>query len=188
MHVGGRINADWIWWGEPTRLTVAQPNGLGILEDGVSFRRARLVTDGSLWEVFEWMAEFEFASSTDITFEDFWFGVTQLPILGTFRVGHIKVPQGLESYTSSRFLTFMERAAPFDAFLEEYDPGFVFLNTAFDQRMTWAIAYHRIDRERHDRLRHGGPRGNGTHIGIAPVGQRRPHLAAHWRFGAIPQR
>jgi len=38
----------------------------------------------------------------------------------------------------------MERAAPFDAFLQNFNPGIFESNTAFNERMTWESMFHRI--------------------------------------------
>jgi phosphate-selective porin OprO and OprP len=61
------------------------------------------------------------------------------------RMGHIKIPQGLESIQSSKFLTFMERADIFEVFFQEFDPGIMVFNNYCDERGTWAAAFHRID-------------------------------------------
>lgn len=141
MHVGGRINWDWYVFDQS--LSLKTDPAIGPLDDGVLLRRGRLSTDGTIYEVFEWWMEFDFAGG-GTAFDDLWFGVSQLPLVGNVRVGHIKVPQGLESITSSRFLTFMERGLPFEAFLQEYDPGFLVFNQALDQRLVWSAAFHRI--------------------------------------------
>jgi phosphate-selective porin OprO and OprP len=146
LHLGGRFQEDWVFFNADSRLQ-APPGagGVGPLDDGVIQRRVRLKFDGQVYEVIEYDCEVDLESLAPVTWDDMWVGMTQIPFLGTVRVGHIKVPQGLETYTSSRNLTFLERAGYFDAFVQEYDPGVWILNNAFDQRVTWAAAIHRID-------------------------------------------
>jgi phosphate-selective porin OprO/OprP len=151
MNIGGRINQDWGWFHQTQDSREAPAGGsapaLGTLQDGVNFRRGRISGFGTLWENFEWATEWEFAGSSDVIWDDLWFGVANMPVIGGARVGHIKVPMGFESNMSSRYLTFLERGLIFEAFFEEYDPGIVVLNNAFDQRMSWQAAFHRIDPE-----------------------------------------
>jgi phosphate-selective porin OprO/OprP len=142
MHIGGRIQQDWVWFGQDAALKGA--GGIGALEDGVFFRRARVILDGQMWETFEYQMEIDFENIEFITFDDLWVGMWHLPYIGTLRGGNIKVPQGLESYSSSRFLTFLERGSISDAFYTEYAPGFWATNTLFDERATWAAAWYRI--------------------------------------------
>jgi phosphate-selective porin OprO/OprP len=171
FHVGGRVQNDWYWFNQDDQLK-ANPNaGVGNLRDGTFMRRIRLETDGTAWEILEWDLDVAFeASSFDsanvvgsptgtvsalasggvnggssLFFQDAWVGLTQLPIIGNVRMGHIKVPMGLESLTSSRFLTFLERADIFEVFFQEYDPGIVVFNNYCDERGTWAACFHRID-------------------------------------------
>jgi phosphate-selective porin OprO/OprP len=151
MNIGGRINQDWGWFDQSQNSRDAAGGGsapaLGTLQDGTNFRRGRVSGSGTFSEIFEWAVEWEFSGSSDVFWDDLWFGVTGMPIIGSARMGHIKVPMGFESNMSSRYLTFLERGLIFEAFFEEYDPGIVILNNAFDQRMGWQAAFHRIDPE-----------------------------------------
>jgi phosphate-selective porin OprO/OprP len=151
MNIGGRINQDWGWFDQSQNSREAPAGGtapaLGTLQDGTNFRRGRVSGFGTIWEVFEWAAEWEFAGSSDVFWDDLWFGVTGMPVIGSARMGHIKVPMGFESIMSSRYLTFLERGLIFETFFEEYDPGIKIFNNAFDQRMCWQAAFHRIDPE-----------------------------------------
>jgi phosphate-selective porin OprO/OprP len=143
IHLGGRFDQDWVWFDQDPALMAPAPRGVGDLQDGVFFRRARFKMDGTAWEVFDWSTEVNFENINQVTFQDFWVGVNQVPLIGTIRVGNNRVPQGLEAFTSENFNTFMERAAPFDIFLQNFNPGLFFANTAFDQHLTWQTLLHR---------------------------------------------
>ena len=75
--------------------------------DEVGFRRARIGVKGEAG-VFDYKAEYDFAGG-DADFADLFLGWKNSP-LGRAQVGHFKEPVGLEELTSSRFITFTERA------------------------------------------------------------------------------
>jgi hypothetical protein len=68
---------------------------VGILEDGVFFRRARIQALDSLNEFFDYSAEFEFANVESTVFQDVWMQLNYFGSLGKHRTGHLKVPVGL---------------------------------------------------------------------------------------------
>ena len=105
---------------------------------GVDFRRARLFMSGSIGEHGIFKVQYDFAGG-DADFKDVYAGLTNLPIVGTVRAGHAYEPFGLDQQTSSKYMTFMERNLPNLAFSNERNTGVVFNDTAFDERMTWAV-------------------------------------------------
>ncbi len=156
LHVGGRFQEDWVWWQQPVATRKAQDGaghgpvfgGVTPFEDGTFFRRIRLNLDGTAWEVVEFNFEYafeNFGNNTGIAeLDEFWVGVKDIAYLGTVRVGHLKVPQGLEGdmVSSSKDMTFMERASYTDAFYENFAPGVWVGNHILCDRATWAaMAY-----------------------------------------------
>src|SRR5262249_8652583 len=120
VHVGGLMQFD-AGWNAASEAVQFGPGGIGELQDGAVFRRARLRIDGTLYKHFEWVTEFDFANSTENenaptnqavgtpSFTEVWFGVNDVPLVGTIRVGWQKEPIGFEHLTSARWLNFMER-------------------------------------------------------------------------------
>lgn len=140
-NFGGRVEHDWLWASGDQALEDA----VGPLNDGVFFRRARLHAAGTLYDLIDYYAEFEFAPVDSIVFQDVWMQLRDVPWLGHIRAGHLKVPFGLENETSAKHLTFLERSAIHDAFQQEYDPGIMFWNTAFGDDLRFAAALLRFD-------------------------------------------
>ena len=138
---GGRVEHDWLW----ASGSEALQTGVGPLNDGVFFRRARLHGAGTLYDVIDFFAEFEFAPVDNIVYQDVWMQLRDVPWLGHIRAGHLKVPFGLENETSAKHLTFLERSAVHDAFQQEYDPGIMFWNTILDDDLRFAAAFLRFD-------------------------------------------
>ena len=148
LHVGGRIQYDSVWFTESP--AVHPQTQIGEMYDGTFFRRVRINLDGKVQEVFEYNFEYALENTQQLMtgLDEVWVGVTQLPFLGSIRVGHLKVPQGLEGdmISSSKAMTFMERAAYTDAFYNNFAPGIWTGNSVLDQHMTWAAMFYRTER------------------------------------------
>lgn len=148
LGIRGRWHNHWGWidgdeatldsiFDDNTNSEGDEVNGLG--DDGTIFRRSRIGVQGTIWEVFDFVAEWEFASGSAV-WREMWMGVHDLPYVGTFRVGHFKEPFSIEQLTSSRFLTFIERSiidGPVDDNLA-YNTGFWLNNMCMDEKVGWA--------------------------------------------------
>ncbi|HVZ21292.1 MAG TPA: porin [Vicinamibacterales bacterium] len=78
------------------------------LANGIELRRARLATNMVLWK--DWAAQFDVDyvdNAVDV--KDAWIGYIGVPNT-LVRLGNFKTPFGLETLTSSRYITFMERS------------------------------------------------------------------------------
>jgi phosphate-selective porin OprO/OprP len=151
LHVGGLLQFDAGWNAAPGAVQFG-PGGIGELQDGATFRRARIQIDGQAYEHFEWRAIFDFANSVENdtgttnqpvgspSFIEVWGGVTDVPILGTVRAGWMKEPISFAHLTSSAWLNFMERPPGYGA-LSLTSPGIMLINWTQDQRMTWAAGF-----------------------------------------------
>lgn len=101
----GRLYADWV-----------NIDGDSPAFDKISateLRSARLGVEGSYTKFTKYKFEVDFANS-DVTIDDAYFEFVMKPV--SLVVGQMKPPISLEEQTSSRFTTFMERAAITDAF------------------------------------------------------------------------
>jgi phosphate-selective porin OprO/OprP len=134
IKIGGRIQFDAAAIGSSNRLQ----RDFDTDGTGTDFRRARIFMSGSISENGIFKAEYDFAGG-DVDFADVYIGLTKLPVVGTVRVGHMKEAFGLEELTSSKYITFMERSLPILAFAPGRNSGIGINDTAFDERMTWAI-------------------------------------------------
>jgi phosphate-selective porin OprO/OprP len=142
FHAGFRFQLDNVYWTQTAKSIPAAQ--LGDLQDGIFFRRIRPSFDGTMWEVIEYNVEpaFEQVQNGIPNWDDVSVSISKMPIIGTVRIGHQKVPQGFEGdmYSSSKAMTFLERSAYTDAFYENFATGISATNTLLDERMTWATA------------------------------------------------
>ncbi len=180
MHLGGWAQFDNVWWnqstplrasptarpGNPTSIPAPAPagtsqgvatgvntGGIGELEDGEYFRRIRPFAEGTFWETGEYRLILALENNQFSTggLDEFWVGETNIPVIGTVRVGHVKTPMGLEGdmTASSRCMTFMERSSYSEAIElnQNFVTGVWLSNNYFDQRMTWEFAAFRPDQK-----------------------------------------
>jgi phosphate-selective porin OprO/OprP len=149
-HIGYRFQLDNVYFTQSDNIRAATQ--VGDLQDGIFFRRSRPSWDGTAWEVMEWNCELalEQIQSGVPNFDECWVGLTKLPVIGTVRIGHNKVPQGFEGdqVSSSKAMTFLERSSYTDAFYENFATGLWLGNSVLDQRATWAFMAYRQDNPR----------------------------------------
>ncbi|MBZ0267195.1 OprO/OprP family phosphate-selective porin, partial [bacterium] len=108
LKMGGRLQDDWVF----QRGEAALEDALGTtLEDGTEFRRIRFYFAGTVGNVTEFKAQLDFVGG-NVGVKDLYVGVKKIPGLGTVRVGNQYEPMGLNEMTSSKYITFIERATP----------------------------------------------------------------------------
>ncbi len=113
-RLGGRIHADAAFYDNDTSTT-GEPTGL---DDGVDFRRARLVTEATLWRSWQFKFEYDFADDggVDSGLRDVYLRYLFWGSQPYITVGQFKEYFSLESWSSSNDITFIERALPSRAF------------------------------------------------------------------------
>lgn len=90
---------------------------------GSVIRRARLGVLGYMYTNWEWQMEVDFRDE-EVGFANAY--VAYLMPTGRLAVGHFKEPYSMESNTSSRRITFMERAASVDALRPDREMGIMY--------------------------------------------------------------
>jgi phosphate-selective porin OprO/OprP len=138
LKFGGRIQSDWAVIDSSDEIDDNFSGGDG---HGTEIRRARLFFSGTLYERLIFKAQYDFANTGDgdTDLEDAYIGLKDLGPLGTVIVGHFKEPFSLEGQTSSKYITFMERALP-TAFFPGRNTGFMANNSVMEKRLLWQVA------------------------------------------------
>jgi phosphate-selective porin OprO/OprP len=165
VHVGGNAQVDSTWLIGPNGV-FAIPGGAtnGVENSSAIFlRRARLRADGTIYEQFDYIVEYDFANANNendglqppsfgnITGApapcSIWMQVRDVPYLGIVRVGNIVKPIGMSNNTNQAELPFMERPDNMDAFWGPFDNGFalgiVARNASESERVTWQYGVYR---------------------------------------------
>jgi phosphate-selective porin OprO/OprP len=136
LKIGGRLQNDWFWSSEDDSIK----SNIGEQEDGVEFRRARLYFSGLIYDNVKYKLQLDFEGG-DADFKDAYLALTDFP-LGTLQIGHFKEPFSLDELTSSKYITFMERALP-NAFSPSRNTGVMIHNVSSDERITAGIGLFR---------------------------------------------
>ena len=134
MQLGGRIMADFAWIAEDAGVRAA----VGDQEDGVEFRRARIHVEGEIHGRFYFKGEYDFAGG-DVAIKDAYLGIRGLPVVGRLQVGHFKEPYGLDETTSTKYITFMEKALPVALTPGSENMGVALFNTLPGDRAFWGV-------------------------------------------------
>jgi len=140
---GGRIMLDWATIKGDSDFEQQLENAgeeTPLEGTGVEFRRVRLFTDGLLHNSIGYKVQLDFAGG-DADFKDVYMQLVNVPYAGKIRVGHFKEPFSLEELTSSKYITFMERSLPVQAFSPSRNTGMGIGNSAFEQRFRWDLGY-----------------------------------------------
>jgi phosphate-selective porin OprO/OprP len=165
-HIGGVLQYDSAFFDNPPGLQAAPAvGGIGPQPDSLDFRRVRLRFDGTMYEVFDYFLQVDFANlvtpagnpnsqspaTTSPAFDEMYINWGQIPVIGNFRAGNIKEPLGFEHMMSDAQLPFMERSYLqdfiFGPFNGGYSPGLEILNWREDERGTWAVGVFGADND-----------------------------------------
>jgi phosphate-selective porin OprO/OprP len=106
------------------------------IDNGTSFRRARLYVAGTFATGLAFRTEYDFAGGSP-GFRDLWLEAQGLPGVGNVRLGRMMEPFGLEGTSPNGFFTLIERGLP-AAFTPFRNTGVMVRDHGFDRRMTWA--------------------------------------------------
>jgi phosphate-selective porin OprO and OprP len=109
VHLRGRLFVDGGY--------LDDEDGFYRNDNATEVRAARLGIEGTVWKDFDYRFEVDFADD-GVEIDDAYieYGGAAIEPARYVRVGQYKTPNSLEELTSSRFITFMERAAITDAF------------------------------------------------------------------------
>jgi len=132
LKFGGRIHLDHAYFSQDADLDAA----FGELDskDGTEFRRLRFFFSGVLYKTVEFKLQMDYAGGA-ARLKDAYIGVKNIPIIGRVRVGHMKEPLRFDALTSSKYITFMERAIPADL-ANERNNGILLMNDFFDNKLS----------------------------------------------------
>jgi phosphate-selective porin OprO and OprP len=122
--IRGRLMTDFAYVDDNYRTTDDERADRGDLAKyGTIIRRARLGALGIMFDNWEWQLEVDFRDD-EIRFANAY--MAYLFDSGRLAVGHFKEPFSLESSTSSRRISFIERAAPVDAYRPDRQIGIMY--------------------------------------------------------------
>lgn len=139
LKFGGRIHLDHAYFSQDDDLD----ESFGAMEsnNGTEFRRARLFFSGTLYKSVGFKFQIDFAGGVT-RFKDVYIEVKKIPVIGTLRVGHFKEPLRFDALTSSKYITFMERAIPADL-ANERNNGIMIFNDIIKRKLSFQTGVFR---------------------------------------------
>lgn len=161
LEVHGVFQVDSGWFGQDAESLAT----VGDIQDGASFRRARLSANGSVVENMKYFLQMDFAFFGKPTFTDLWMEVNEVPIFGNVRVGQWKQPFSLEVVSSFRYTTFAERSLLFQPFTPFRHIALGCYDHSQDENWTWAASIYRPGQDQFG----GSLADNGGYAGVARV-------------------
>lgn len=141
IRIRGRFQQDWAWFDQDESLEfvwdpIAQAGVFAEVDDGTEMRRGWLELNGNIYDDLRFAMQLDFANG-DTDFLDLFLELRDVPYAGNVRAGHFREPIGMEQLTSSKYLTFMERALP-AALAPGWNSGVMLYDTLANGRVTWA--------------------------------------------------
>ncbi len=130
LKFGGRLQADFQFADVDEQVATE--------EDGFEFRRARLFMSGTVYGNVEFKVQYDFAGG-DADFKDAWLALKQ--DWGKIKIGHFKEHFSLEELTSSKYISFLERSLPVQAFAPSRNSGVGFEGKNGD-KFNWGVGYY----------------------------------------------
>jgi phosphate-selective porin OprO/OprP len=137
-------------------------------KSGTEFRRARLFIKGTMYDNWSYKGQYDFAGNST-TIKDAWIGYNGFDAF-KIKVGQFKQPMGLEELTSSKYITFMERSLPTEAFATSRRIGLGLYNHS--KHFNWGASVY--GQAEGDNTSDGGSEGYGAgaRLAWAPMNEK----------------
>ena len=137
LGIGAMVLNDWTWCVSQDNLTLRY----GTFQDGTEIRTARFGIIGTMYGNIQYRFQYDFTTGTPTPTYTY-VGITDLPVVGTVRMGHMAEPFTLTFNTSPTNLPMMERPLPW-ALAPGWNTGIMAFNTAAKNRVAWALGLFR---------------------------------------------
>ncbi len=116
--------------------------GIEEVHGGVDVRRLFFYTTGELDLAYPILFAIDLGIERGRFFvDDAYLWLTDLPWVGTLKLGQFTAPMGLAQLTGSGNRPFMETATPSESFAPGSKGGVQIANDAFDRRLTWQLGW-----------------------------------------------
>ena len=163
LGFGGYVLVDHAYFFEDSELL----DNYGALESksGTEIRSARLSFSGNIYENTNFKFQVDFAGDK-VSLTDVYIGISDIPGIGNFRIGHFNEPFRFSALSSTTNLTFMERGAN-SYFSQLRNNGAMVFNDFLDNHLSAQIgAFRNANNDSNDALADDGYVLSGRITGI----------------------
>ncbi|MCP4296463.1 MAG: hypothetical protein GY786_12740, partial [Proteobacteria bacterium] len=133
IKFGGRVQFDWAKFYEDDSLV----SSVGQSPNGYEFRRVRFFNSGTIYGNIKYKLQFDFGEGV-AELKDAYIMIDDIPLAGFLQIGRFKEPMGFDELTSSKYITFMERATVSDL-LPSRNSGLMIGNSFLDERLSFRL-------------------------------------------------
>jgi phosphate-selective porin OprO/OprP len=138
LKFGGRFMWDQVVWGD-----VDDDLGLDH-ENGTEVRRARIFFQGRIYPRLSFKVNWDFADGEEVALKDAYLEFVGIPAVGSIRVGHMLQPLCMNELTSSKYITFLERAS-LTTFAPSHNSGLLLAGEVGGRVLWQAGAFRQTD-------------------------------------------
>jgi len=139
LKFGGRIMVDHAFFSQDKDMD-AKYKEL-ITTSGTEFRRARFYSAGTVYDNVNYKLQLDFTGGK-VSMKDAYIQLKNIPIINNIVIGHFKEPFRFDALTSSKYITFMERALPID-FSQERNNGIMIKNDILNNKISYQAGIFR---------------------------------------------
>ena len=135
LSIGGRFMWDATVWSGVEEKQDGEWAGVDFI-NGTETRRARVFLKGKVYENLKFKVVYDFSGGDEIALKDAYLDVVGVPGVGNVRVGQFLEPLCFNELTSSKYISFIERAS-LNAFAPSRNVGIMVHDNAVDGRLNY---------------------------------------------------
>jgi len=135
LSMGGRFMWDATAWSGVEEEVEGAWDGVDFV-NGTETRRARIFLKGKVYENLKFKVVYDFSGGDEIALKDAYLDVVGVPGLGNVRVGQFLEPFCFNELTSSKYISFIERAS-LNAFAPSRNAGVMAHGTKADGKLNY---------------------------------------------------
>jgi len=139
LSIGGRFMWDATVWSGVEEGQDGAWDGVEFV-NGTETRRARVFLKGKVYENLKFKVVYDFSGGDEIALKDAYLDVVGVPGVGNVRVGQFLEPLCFNELTSSKYISFIERAS-LNAFAPSRNVGLMVHDKAADGRLNYQAGF-----------------------------------------------
>ncbi len=139
LSIGGRFMWDATVWSGVEEKQDGAWDGVDFV-NGTETRRARVFLKGKVYENLKFKVVYDFSGGDEIALKDAYLDVVGVPGVGNVRVGQFLEPLCFNELTSSKYISFIERAS-LNAFAPSRNVGVMVHDKGADGKLNYQVGF-----------------------------------------------
>jgi len=139
LSIGGRFMWDATAWSGVEEVADGAWDDVDFV-NGTETRRARVFLKGKVYENLKFKVVYDFSGGDEIALKDAYLDLAGVPGVGNVRVGQFLEPLCFNELTSSKYISFIERAS-LNAFAPSRNVGLMVHDKAADGRLNYQMGF-----------------------------------------------